>query len=130
MITFKINFKASVYENICDLLEMEVDYYLSDFITEDEWNDDMHFTDSDELMNWLEDNYCFQCDTIYYSDAMKYLKENDASLNKSIELANNAGYDLSSINSVLLADLLREHEIREDFYLVKNQIDEIFKTLL
>jgi hypothetical protein len=90
----------------------------------------MHFTDSDELMNWLEDGYCFQCDTIYYSDAMKYLKENDASLNKSIELANNAGYDLSSINSTLLADLLREHEIREDFYKCKNQIDEIFKTLL
>ena len=130
MITFKINFKASVYENICDLLEMEMDYYLSDFITEEEWNDDMHFTDADELQNWLDDNYCFRVDTIYYSDAMKYLKENDTSLNKSIELANNAGYDLSSINSTLLADLLREDEIREDFYLCKDQIDEIFKTLL
>ena len=42
----------------------------------------------------------------------------------------NAGYDLSSINSTLLADLLKEHETQENFYLCKDQIDEIFKTLL
>lgn len=130
MITFKINRKASIYENICELLELEMDYYLSDFLTEDEFNDDMHFTDADELQYWLDDNYCFRVETIYYHDAMKYLKENDASLNKSIELANHAGYDLSSINSTLLADLLREHELQEDFYLCKDNIDEIFKTLL
>ena len=130
MITFKINRKATIYENICDLLEMEMDYYLSDFLSEEEWNDDMHFTDADELQYWLDDNHCFRCDTIYYSDAMKYLKENDASLDRSINLAVSAGYDLSSINSTLLADLLRENELQEDFYLCKDQIDEIFKTLL
>ena len=130
MITFKINRKATIYENICQLLEYELDYYLSDFLTEDEFNDDMHFTDADELQYWLDDNYCFRSETIYYSDAMKYLKENDASLDRSINLAVSAGYDLSSINSTLLADLLRENELQENFYLCKDQIDEIFKTLL
>jgi len=130
MITFKINPKASIYDNICQLLELEMDFYLPDFLTEEEFNDDMHFTDADELQMWLDDNYCFTSDIIYYHDAMKYLKENDASLNSSIELAVNAGYDLSSINSTLLADLLREHELQEDFYLCKDNIDEIFKTLL
>lgn len=130
MITFKINRKASIYENICELLELEMDYYLSDFLTEDEFNDDMHFTDADELQYWLDDNHCFRTETIYYSDAMKYLKENDASLNRSLDIALVHGYDLSSINSTLLADLLREQELQEDFYLCKDQIDEIFKTLL
>tara|TARA_R110002167_G_scaffold344434_1_gene553912 strand:+ start:805 stop:1197 length:393 start_codon:yes stop_codon:yes gene_type:complete len=130
MITFKINPKASIYDNICQLLELEMDFYLPDFLTEEEFNDDMHFTDADELQMWLDDNYCFRSETIYYHDAMKYLKENDSSLNGSIELAVNAGYDLSSINSTLLADLLKEHETQENFYLCKDQIDEIFKTLL
>tara|TARA_R100000951_G_scaffold69383_1_gene58416 strand:+ start:284 stop:676 length:393 start_codon:yes stop_codon:yes gene_type:complete len=130
MITFKINRKASIYENICELLELEMDYYLSDFLSEDEFNDDMHFTDADELQYWLDDNHCFRTETIYYSDAMKYLKENDASLNRSMDIALIHGYDLSSINSCLLADLLREEELQENFYLCKDNIDEIFKTLL
>lgn len=130
MITYKIDYKTSIYENICELLEMEMDFYLSDFLSEAEFNDDMHFTNADELEYWLEDNHCFQTETIYYHDAMKFLKENDASLFNSIQIALEHGYDLESINSCLLADLLRESEIRDDFSLCKDKIEEIFKALL
>ena len=37
---------------------------------------------------------------------MKYLSENDPSLSESIEIAQDMGYDLSNINSELLATIL------------------------
>lgn len=55
-----------------------------------------------------------QCEFIYYSDAMDYLHENDQALTRSLELAYNAGYDLKSLNSCILASLLKQDD--EDLY--------------
>ncbi len=53
---------------------------------------------------------------IYYSNAMKYLSENDQSLAESIEIAVEYGFELESINSELLASLLNKRNIECDFY--------------
>ena len=42
---------------------------------------------------------------IYYQNAIAYLAKNDPSLQQSIELAREFGYDLKNIDSVKLADL-------------------------
>ena len=51
---------------------------------------------------------------IYYEDAIKYLSENDISLQNSIELAVDLGYDLITIDSCMLANILHNSEQREE----------------
>lgn len=53
-------------------------------------------------------------ETIYYSDAIDYLKENDWTLTESLELAKNAWYDLDNLNSCILATLLKPEN--ENYY--------------
>lgn len=50
----------------------------------------------------------FDYEIIYYSNAMEYLKDNDNSLEKSLELAKNAGYSIENLNSETLASLLNQ----------------------
>lgn len=42
---------------------------------------------------------------IYYANAMEYLRENDATLTESLEIAKNYWYDLGNLNSCVLASL-------------------------
>lgn len=55
-----------------------------------------------------------KAETIYYSDAINYLKENDWTLTESLELAKNAWYDLENLNSCILATLLKTEN--ENYY--------------
>lgn len=45
---------------------------------------------------------------IYYTTAMDFLKTNDPSLRKSMELAHNFGFELKNLNSETLASILNE----------------------
>lgn len=51
---------------------------------------------------------------IYYSRAMEYLMENDTSLQESISLAADMGYETKALNSELLATLLFQQNLREE----------------
>ena len=42
---------------------------------------------------------------IYYGNSIKYLMENDASLNESIQMAIDCGFEIEKLNSELLATL-------------------------
>ena len=66
-------------------------------------------------------------DIIYYYKAMKYLKENDSSLNESMALANEMGYTCENINSELLATLLYQQNLIEELSDLTNDIEEAFK---
>lgn len=72
----------------------------------------------DEVIEYVKDHepeiIDSNAETIYYSDAIDYLKENDRTLTESLELAKNAGYDLDSLNSCVLATLLKTEN--EDYY--------------
>lgn len=72
----------------------------------------------DEVIEYVKDHereiINSQAETIYYSDAIDYLKENDWTLTESLELAKNAGYDLENLNSCILATLLKTES--EDYY--------------
>lgn len=65
------------------------------------------------------DNYDFyeyhQCKVIYYANAIKFLAENDPSLQLSIKLASDMGYGTGSLNSELLASLLKTDLAYETF---------------
>jgi len=46
-----------------------------------------------------------QLEFIYYGNSIKYLMENDASLNESIQMAIDCGFEIEKLNSELLATL-------------------------
>lgn len=72
----------------------------------------------DEVIEYIKDHereiIDSQAETIYYSDAIDYLKENDRTLTESLELAKNAWYDLENLNSCVLATLLKTEN--ENYY--------------
>ena len=99
--------------------DIDIDYMLNGYeIGED-------IVNSDDLLEIIEDNNGFDIDIIYYSKAIKYLSENDASLSESIDLAVDMGCSLENINSELLASLHASQKAREDFYDITDEIDEI-----
>ena len=78
--------------------------YLSDYISLDDIDEHIDF---DSLTGLIDDNNGFDVDIIYYSNAIEYLSNNDASLHKSLELASEYGYELKDLSSELLASLLK-----------------------
>jgi len=74
----------------------------------------------------LSENNAFNVEIIYYHNAIKYLAEHDCSLETSVGLALEIGYDLKSINSELLASLLASQESREQFDALQSEIEAFF----
>ena len=113
-------------KQIDDLIKLFEDYaediHIDDIL---HYNDINDINNSDDLLELIEDNNGFDIDIIYYSKAIKYLTENDASLSESIELAVDMGYELENVNSELLASLHASQKAREDFHDITDEIDEI-----
>ena len=113
-------------KQIDDLIKLFEDYaediHIDDILHYNEIED---INNSDDLLELIEDNNGFDIDIIYYSKAIKYLSENDASLSESIELAVDMGYELQNVNSELLASLHASQKAREDFHDITDEIDEI-----
>lgn len=110
--------KEKIY-NFLDSLDCEIDLaYFSDDVNS-----------FDELTEAIEDGRGFDIDVIYYHTAMEYLMENDSSLTESMELASEYGYQLTDINSELLASLLKSKNVREQYYELEGEINDFFDEL-
>ena len=66
---------------------------------------------------------------IYYHKAIDYLKTNDASLNESLELADEMGFEVLSLNSEVLATLLYQRDLLEQLEDLQEEIEEIFEAV-
>lgn len=98
------------------LNELSDNLYLSDYYTKG--------IEIDEFMDEaLEDIY--NQEIIYYYKAMEYLKEHDNSLNLSLEIADELGFEVSNLNSETLATLLYQDKLRDELYNLQSEIDEI-----
>lgn len=82
---------------------------------------------ADECIEALEERIS-ETEVIYYSNAIKYLAENDAGLNTSMGLAADLGYDIRSINSELLATILQQENMRTELAELRGDIEEIYDT--
>tara|TARA_R110002110_G_scaffold154971_1_gene349037 strand:+ start:381 stop:749 length:369 start_codon:yes stop_codon:yes gene_type:complete len=88
--------------------------------------DELEDYDTHQIFDELEDNGFFNVEIIYYSKAIKYLQENDASLCESIEIATEYGYTLENINSETLASLHASNQRINKFWEdVEPKLDEI-----
>ena len=67
-----------------------------------------------------------QEEIIYYYEAMKYLTREDASLYQSLEIASEYGYTTENLNSELLATLLYQQNLTNQWYEISEQVEEIF----
>ena len=67
-----------------------------------------------------------QEEIIYYYEAMKYLTREDASLSQSLEIASEFGYTTENLNSELLATLLYQQNLTNQWYEISEQVEEIF----
>ena len=81
------------------------------------------------IYDMIEENDGFNCDVIYYSNAIKYLQENDPSLNESLEIASELGYEVNNLNSEILASLLKSQNARDEFLDFRDEINEFFQGL-
>ena len=63
---------------------------------------------------------------IYYSEAIKYLAREDASLSDSLDIASEYGYTTQQLNSELLATLLYQQRLNEQWYEISEQVEELF----
>jgi hypothetical protein len=83
----------------------------------------------DDIVNQIEDNNGFDTEIIYYSNAMKYLTENDNSLQESLSIASDYGYDVANLNSEILASLLASQNARNEFSDLESEITDFFDEL-
>jgi len=83
----------------------------------------------DDLYEALENNNGFDVEIIYYASAMEYLRMHDSSLRCSLEIAEEYGFSLSSINSEVLASLLASSVCRDEFMELKSEIEDFFNEL-
>ena len=93
-------------------------------------SDELEDYDTHQIYDELQDNGFFNVDVIYYSKAIEYLKNNDASLSESIDIATEYGFTLENINSETLASLHasrdRENKFWED---VQPELEKIINKL-
>lgn len=83
------------------------------------------FETSEELIEELRQQINKE-EVIYYSNAIEYLKENDASLKESLSIANELGYTIDNLNSEVLATLLQQKNLNEELSNLENEIEEIY----
>ena len=67
-----------------------------------------------------------EIEVIYYSNAIAYLKEEDPSLKNSLQIAKNMGYDLGSLNSELLATLLKQENEKDMWFEINDVVEDLF----
>ena len=67
-----------------------------------------------------------QEEIIYYYEAMKYLTIEDASLSESLGIASEMGITTENLNSELLATLLYQQNLTNQWYEISEQVEEIF----
>ena len=81
------------------------------------------------IYEMIEENDGFDIEIIYFSSAIKYLQENDPSLQESLEIAADLGYEVKNLNSEVLASLLKSQNVRDEFLYFRDEINEFFQEL-
>lgn len=115
-------------ERIEDFLKgLNIDnLYVMDYVN----IDDIDFSNAyQSIYEMIDEKGGFDVEIIYYSNAIDYLLNNDPSLHESLQLAADFGFELSKLNSEVLASLLASEKCRDDFSALETDIEEFFNEL-
>ena len=117
--------KIEAFLNLLDA-KIEINDKLINYVDIDEIDNDDAFS---SIYDMIDENGGFNCEVIYYSNAIKYLQENDASLMESLEIASDLGYEVKNLNSEILASLLKSQNVRDEFIELRDEINNFFESL-
>ena len=117
-------------ELITKFRELERKYSLDIETIPYEYYDDLE--DAKDFESYFEqlEEATYQIECIYYSNAMKYLTEHDNSLNESLEIASEMGYEVENLNSELLATLLMQRKELEALYDAKDDLEDLYDEFI
>ena len=111
------------YEHEIDIIDVfENHKFNSDFFTEESMFDNFQ-----NLTSFLDDYEAFHSYLIGYNEAIDYLADEDPSLNKSIWYAVDYGYDITRVDSELLANILIGEKRLQLWYSFQPQIESILE---
>lgn len=82
-----------------------------------------------ERMEDIERSINEQSDIIYYSRAIEFLSKNDPSLTDSLSLAGEFGYKPENLNSEILASILNNDMMRQEYWKCRDDIQEILDEI-
>lgn len=109
--------------------EKEYDMFPSDYLDTDELKEIETIEDLDyyltEELN--EDRQITNAEIIYYDNAMEFLMKNDNGLHECMEIASEYGYEVSQLNSELLASLLATKYNEENYNTMMLEVIEQMK---
>ena len=80
----------------------------------------------DDFREYIVDSI-LDSEIIYYSKAIEYLKENDHSLTRSLEIADEQGFEVGKLNSEILATLLYQDKLYNELWDIEGEIMEYFE---
>ena len=83
----------------------------------------------ESITELLQENGGFNLEIIYYSNAIDYLKENDPSLNESLNIALELCLEVQNLNSEVLASLLYSQNETENYYSLESDITDFFSDI-
>ena len=115
-------------EEIITLLDSLADKYIGD--TPSEYlSIKTDLTDVNDIFDDLQNNGYFNEEVIYYSTAIRYLKDNDPSLSESLEIATEYGYEAKNLNSEVLASLHASQKKENTFFEdIAPELENLFKN--
>ena len=110
--------------------ELEKKYSIEMDTVPYEYYDD--FEDAKDFERYFEEleEATYQIECIYYSNAIKYLTENDPSFNESLGIASEMGYEVENLNSELLATLLMQRKELEALYEAKDDLEDLYDEFI
>lgn len=89
------------------------------------YDKDMTFKEFEEAVT----EYIRSEEIIYYYKAIEFLKKNDPSLRISLELASDLGCTTENLNSELLATLLHQEMLQNQWFEIRDEVQEKFEEL-
>ncbi len=117
--------EMTVVEKINELIENTEDLSAISFGMSEEDIDSV-----ESVFDYINNAIDEQIEYIYYSDALKFLEENDPSLQEALCYAEEYGFEPSKLSSTILATLDAQRWAEEDFENIKDEIEEIVNEYL
>lgn len=116
---------AIEFLNGLNVENLDVMNYLDEEFLREIDMDNAYYAIRDEL----QERNAFDVEIIYHGIAMEYLMKNDCSLQESLGIASDMGFDCNNLNSETLASLLATQECMSDFDELQSDIDDFFIEL-
>jgi len=96
--------------------EIDLDYLFEEGMTIDQLDE--------SVMQYIAEQ-----EIIYYANAMNLLREFDPSLSESLEIAAEFGYEPQNLNSEILATLLHQQQLTNEWAEVRDEVEQIIEQL-